>query len=72
MTGTGASSKPTGLHCPGCGRRAFRTLDSRPAHGGRKRRLICTHCEFRVSTFESITGSTPPQDVRRAGGEVET
>ncbi len=48
------SSKPVGLHCPGCGKRAFKTLDSRPVHGGQRRRRECVSCGFRVTTLESI------------------
>lgn len=47
------SEKPKGLHCPGCGKRAFRTLDSRPTRGGQIRRRECV-CGFRVTTIETI------------------
>lgn len=63
------STKPTGLHCPGCGKRAFRTLDSRPVHGGQRRRRECVSCGFRVTTQESIVRSEQAQRPGRKTGQ---
>jgi transcriptional regulator NrdR family protein len=49
--------KPVGLHCPGCGKRMFKTIDSRPVHGGQRRRRVCMSCDFKVTTMETITGT---------------
>lgn len=66
------SAKPTGLHCPGCGKRVFRTVNSRPAHGGQRRRRECVSCGFRVTTMETITRTTQPGPARpRAEGAAE-
>ena len=62
------SDKPKGLHCPGCGKRAFRTIDSRPARGGQIRRKECV-CGFRVTTRETIVGTV--QAARRVLAEGE-
>lgn len=60
------SEKPKGLHCPGCGKRGFRTIDSRPARGGQVRRKECV-CGFRVTTLETIIRTVQP--VRRTALE---
>ncbi|MCC0033782.1 MAG: hypothetical protein H6887_00790 [Hoeflea sp.] len=56
--------KPTGLHCPGCGKRMFKTVDSRPAHGGQRRRRVCVSCGFKVITLETINRTAQPAPVR--------
>lgn len=62
------SDKANGLHCPGCGKRMFRTVDSRPAHGGQQRRRECVACGFRVTTLETIIRTVQP--VRRTALEA--
>ena len=52
--------KPAGLHCPGCGKRMFKTVDSRPAHGGQRRRRVCVSCGFKVITLETIIKTAQP------------
>lgn len=49
-------TKPTGIHCPACGRRMLKTVDSRPVHGGVRRRRECTSCKHRVTTIEKVAG----------------
>lgn len=61
------SAKPKGLHCPCCGKRAFRTRDSRPTRGGQSRRKECVSCGFRVTTLETIVRTAQP--VRRSAAE---
>lgn len=51
------SEKPKGLHCPGCGKPMFKTIDSRPVHGGQRRRRVCMSCDYRVYTLETIVGT---------------
>ncbi len=51
------SERPKGLHCPGCGKRAFRTYDSRACKGGQRRRRVCMACGFRVTTMETVIRS---------------
>lgn len=46
--------KPTGLHCPACGKRKLLTVDSRPTAGGIRRRKACNACGFRFTTVETI------------------
>ena len=65
--GRRVSERPKGLHCPGCGKRAFRTTDSRPVHGGTRRRRECVSCDYRVSTLESIVHSKTSGPPRRRG-----
>jgi len=62
--------KPTGLHCPGCGKRMFKTVDSRPAHGGQRRRRVCMSCNFKVITLETIVGTGRPGPGRLPGHVV--
>ncbi|MGJ8570205.1 MAG: NrdR family transcriptional regulator [Hoeflea sp.] len=52
--------KPTGLHCPGCGKRTFKTVDSRPVHGGQRRRRVCVACDLKVITMETIIRTAQP------------
>lgn len=54
------SEKPKGLHCPGCGKPMFKTVDSRPVHGGQRRRRVCMSCDFRVTTLETIVRAAQP------------
>jgi predicted RNA-binding Zn-ribbon protein involved in translation (DUF1610 family) len=62
--------KPTGLHCPGCGKRMFKTVDSRPAHGGQRRRRVCVSCDFKVITLETIVGTAQAGPGRLPAHEV--
>lgn len=45
-----------GLYCPACGKKAMKTKDSRPVHGGIRRRRECVACGERVTTIEKIRG----------------
>lgn len=47
-------SKPVGLHCPSCGKRMLRTVDSRPIANAVKRRKECVSCGKRVTTIETV------------------
>lgn len=49
-------SKPLGLHCVACGKAKLITVDSRPCHGGIRRRKECPRCNHRVTTIEKIAG----------------
>ncbi|UPT53376.1 hypothetical protein [Synechococcus phage Ssp-JY39] len=49
-------SKPLGFHCVGCGKGKLLTIDSRPCHGGIRRRKECNKCGYRVTTIEKIVG----------------
>lgn len=49
-------SKPMGLHYVACGKGKLITVDSRPCHGGIRRRKACSRCGFRVTTIEKIVG----------------
>lgn len=44
----------SGLHCPACGKRSLKTINSRPTAGGTRRRKECTSCGFRFSTIETL------------------
>lgn len=48
------AKRPTGLHCPSCGKRKLATVDSRPTFGGIRRRKECNQCGSRFSTVETI------------------
>lgn len=65
-----ADEKPKGLHCPGCGKTMFKTVDSRPAHGGQRRRRVCVACDFKVITLETIVGTAQPGPRRLPGHAV--
>lgn len=60
--------RPVGLRCPGCGKRTIKTLDSRPAPGGIRRRKVCTSCDQRFNTFEEVRGLGRPRPDRRDRG----
>jgi transcriptional regulator NrdR family protein len=62
--------KPTGLHCPGCGKRMFKTVDSRPVHGGQRRRRVCVSCGLRVITLETIIRTAQPAPGRLKARQV--
>lgn len=47
--------KPVGIHCVACGKRALRTVETRPTHGGVRRRKECCSCGHRFTTVEKIT-----------------
>jgi transcriptional regulator NrdR family protein len=64
------SEKPKGLHCPACGKRSFKTIDSRPTRGGVKRRKQCTSCDFRVTTIETIHHTSAPIRQPRALADI--
>ncbi|MCC0035456.1 MAG: hypothetical protein H6887_09370 [Hoeflea sp.] len=38
----------------------FKTVDSRPAHGGQRRRRVCVSCGFKVITLETIIRTAQP------------
>jgi transcriptional regulator NrdR family protein len=59
-------SKPLGLHCIACGKGKLMTVDSRPCHGGIRRRKECNKCGYRVTTIETVVGRIR----RRRSGEV--
>lgn len=50
-------TKPVGLYCYACGKKMLRTVDTRPCHGGVRRRKQCVSCGERVTTIEKIVGS---------------
>jgi transcriptional regulator NrdR family protein len=50
------ADKPTGIHCIGCGKGKLATIDSRPCHGGIRRRKECNLCGWRVTTVETVIG----------------
>lgn len=50
-------SKPVGLHCVACGKGKLLTKDSRPCHGGIRRRKECNRCGWRVTTIETMRGN---------------
>lgn len=49
-------SKPVGFHCIACGKGKLMTIDSRPVHGGIRRRKECNKCGYRVTTIETMVG----------------
>ncbi|WP_425487196.1 hypothetical protein [Nitratireductor arenosus] len=46
--------KTKGLHCPACGKRPFKTIDSRPTRAGVRRRKECVSCSYRMTTIETM------------------
>ena len=65
-------TKPVGLHCPCCGKRTLRTVDSRPVKGGIRRRKECASCGSRITTIEKIASMSryrlePIATTRKAG-----
>lgn len=46
----------TGIYCPSCGKKAMHVTDTRPVHGGIRRRRECVECGERVTTIEKIRG----------------
>ena len=48
------NDKPTGLHCPSCGKKMLHTLETRPIPNGVKRRKECVSCKARCTTVEHI------------------
>lgn len=48
-------ARPSGFHCPACGKRKLMTVDSRPVFGGIRRRRECNKCGFRCNTIEKIS-----------------
>lgn len=61
--------KATGMHCPGCGRKLRKVIDSRPVPGGIRRRRVCLNCDQRVTTFECIETVGRPRERRRRKGD---
>lgn len=54
-------TKPVGLHCVACGKGKLLTKDSRPCHGGIRRRKECNRCGWRVTTIETMRGKIRDQ-----------
>ncbi|MER8827212.1 hypothetical protein NKH73_14080 [Mesorhizobium sp. M0938] len=49
-------TKPVGLHCIACGKGKLLTVDTRPCHGGIRRRKECNKCGWRITTIETVVG----------------
>jgi transcriptional regulator NrdR family protein len=64
--------RPTGLHCPACGKRKLITCDSRPTFGGIRRRKECNACGYRFSTVEKVTVSRETRRVPIVAGKPTT
>jgi len=56
MSSARTKPAPVGFHCPACGKRTMHVKDTRPEHGGIRRRRECSACGNRVWTVERIAG----------------
>ncbi len=63
MTKPRTRRSESGICCPACGCRHFKTTHTEPLRDGRiRRRKACRHCGRRVVTFEALPSATAPPD----------